>query len=89
MAESHYSHFLDCRKIVILECEISVIEERLKKRGYPPVKIQENIEVQMSDLIYLEALEKMPSTRIARIDCSAISVIDAAAKIAGMLEPLH
>lgn len=85
VAESHYSHFLECSITVILECDPNIIRERLKAREYPESKISENIEVQECDIIYYEALERIPSGRIYRIDCTGYDPHEIAGRIDDIL----
>ncbi len=86
IVESHYSHALDCRKVVILECDPGILEERLLKRGYSASKVQENIESQSSDIIYYESLELRPSGRIFRIDTTGLSPWEVARRITMIIE---
>lgn len=66
--ESHFSHLLQCSSVVILETEETVLRERLSERNYPQGKVQENIEAQLSGLIYSEALDRIPASRIHTLD---------------------
>ncbi len=69
--EGHYAHLLDCRLVIILECGEIDLRKRLLSRGYPKSKIDENVDVQLSGILYFEALDRLPAGRILRIDtCS-------------------
>lgn len=83
--ESHYSHFLHCRRVVLIECDQDVISERLKERGYSDEKIAENIEAQNSDVIYHEALDRVPATKITRLDSTGLTINEIAERIAGLI----
>lgn len=86
IAEAHYSHLLDCRIAVILECDPVTVRKRLQERKYPESKIAENLDVQESGIIYYEALEKLPSGRIFRIDCTGADPHEVAGKIEAILK---
>ncbi|EQD79421.1 nucleotide kinase, partial [mine drainage metagenome] len=68
IVEGHYSHLLPCRAIIITEATEECIERRLKLREYYKKKIEENLDALRSDSIFSEALDRIPSTRIMRID---------------------
>ena len=64
IAEAHYSHLLPCNAIIILVASEDVLRERLEKRGYSGVKIEENIDAILSDSIFYESLDRLPRNRI-------------------------
>lgn len=66
--ESHFSHLLNCRSVVILEAGEDILRQRLGERGYEQEKILENVEAGLSGMIYSEALDRTPASRIFRID---------------------
>ncbi|MHB8360902.1 MAG: AAA family ATPase [Thermoplasmataceae archaeon] len=68
IVEGHYSHLLPCRAIIITEATEECIEGRLKLREYSKEKIEENLDALRSDSIFSEALDRIPATRIMRID---------------------
>ncbi len=67
VVESHFSHFLGCDYVIILERGEKATQAELEKRNYSPGKISENLDALRSDTIYYEALEKLPAGRISRI----------------------
>lgn len=70
VVEGHYSHLLQCRRVLILTCREDILEKRLAERGYSLHKIMENLDVQRSGTIYFEALDRLPSTMIREVDTS-------------------
>ncbi len=59
--DSHLGHYLDPKyvdKCYITKCDIKELRQRLKKRKYSKDKIEENIEAEIMDVCYNEALEK-------------------------------
>lgn len=58
--DSHLSHYLSQRLVdvcIVCRCDIKVLSRRLKKRGYGKAKIRENLDAEIFDTIYLEALK--------------------------------
>lgn len=53
----HLAHLLPVDRILLLRCDPSLLERRLRLRGDPPPSIQQNIESELTDLILVEAVE--------------------------------
>lgn len=80
--DSHLSHFMDSRGIVLLRCSPSVLAERLGARGYSDVKIRENIQAEILDEILCEASETdIPIGEIDTTSMDEQAVADAAQAI--------
>jgi len=59
--DSHLSHYLNPKNVdrcYITKCDIKELRKRLKKRKYSKDKIEENVEAEIMDVCYNEALEK-------------------------------
>lgn len=67
VVEGHYSHLLGCNSVILLDRDETAVYQELSERGYSFEKIQENVDSLRSDIIYQEALELLPSTRIHRV----------------------
>ncbi len=66
--DSHLSHYLSKRQVdlcIITKCDIKVLHKRLKKRGYDKNKILENLQAEVFDVCYNEALERRHNILIA------------------------
>ena len=74
--DSHLSHFMDSRGIILLRCSPRSLAERLRGRGYSERKVRENVQAEILDEILCEASET--DIPIGEIDCSALSVREAA-----------
>ncbi len=57
--EGHFSHMLDPDIAIVLRCSPAVLEKRLKKKGWPDKKVQENVEAEAVDVVLIEALENV------------------------------
>jgi adenylate kinase len=61
VVEGHLSHLLPTRflsHVVVLRTRPRVLERRLRRRGYPPEKVRDNVEAEALDLILWEAVER-------------------------------
>lgn len=54
--EGHLAHLMDPDIAIVLRCSPKVLRKRLKERGWPEKKVQENVEAEAVDVILLEAL---------------------------------
>lgn len=69
--DSHLSHFMDSRGIVLLRCSPEVLADRLRARGYSEAKVRENVQAEILDEILVEASET--DIPIGEIDTTSIS----------------
>lgn len=74
--ESHLSHFMDCREIIVLRCDPRILAGRLEARGYGPEKVRENVQAEVLDVILCEATDS--DIPVFEVDCSSRSVADSA-----------
>jgi len=56
---SHYAHRMAVDLVVVLRCSPAVLRKRLEARGWPPAKVQENVEAEAIDVITQEAAERV------------------------------
>lgn len=57
----HLSHYLPRKYVdlvIVTKCNIKELNKRLKKRKYPKNKIQENLQAEIFDVCYNEAIER-------------------------------
>ncbi len=55
--DGHLSHFIPSDLIIVLRLDPKELERRLKRRKYSSEKIKENVEAEILDVIYYEALK--------------------------------
>lgn len=53
--DSHMSHFISSDLCIVVKCDVKTLHKRLKKRNYPPKKMQDNTESEIFDIILHEA----------------------------------
>ncbi len=61
VVDSHLSHFIDpaiCRVCIVVTCPLDVLFGRLRRRGYPKAKIEENMQCEIMEVCKIEALER-------------------------------
>lgn len=54
--EGHLSHYLPVDEVWVVRCDPRILRQRLHDRGYPPAKVDENVEAEAMDLVLQEAL---------------------------------
>jgi adenylate kinase len=79
----HLSHLIPVDLIVVLRCRPSVLEDRLRSRGWPPAKVRENRDAEALDVILVEAVET--GTETVEIDATKMTVEQVAAALEEVL----
>ncbi len=60
LLDSHLSHFLPAKYAslcIVARCSLKTLQNRLRKRGYPAAKVQENLEAEIFEVCLSEARE--------------------------------
>jgi adenylate kinase len=76
-------HYLPVDRIVVLRCRPDTLKERLRSRGYPEEKVQENAECEALDLVLIETVERHPPDHILEIDTTQLPAEKVAEQILG------
>ncbi|HUV01923.1 MAG TPA: adenylate kinase family protein [Desulfobacteria bacterium] len=84
IAESHLAHLLKPDVAVVLRAKPSVLTDRLEQKGFPPQKIQENVEAETLDIILAEAVELCDI--VYEVDTTGKSVEDVAAVVRAIID---
>jgi adenylate kinase len=61
LIEGHLSHMLHPEIAVVLRCSPSVLEKRLRTKGWSEEKVRENVEAEAVDVILIDAIETVPT----------------------------
>ncbi|MCD6478073.1 MAG: adenylate kinase family protein [Candidatus Aenigmarchaeota archaeon] len=64
--DGHLSHFVPADLVVVLRTRPYILKERLKKKGWPPKKVEENVEAEVLGICSFEAYEE--NQRVVEID---------------------
>lgn len=84
--EGHFAHFFKADITIILRCNPTVLERRLKKKYDWPTKITENIEAEMINLITDESIPIHKLGTVFEIDTSKKTKIQTAKVIEDIIE---
>jgi len=82
--ESHLAHHVDADRVVVLRCEPSVLEDRLRDRGDSDAKARENAESEALDVVLSEAVENHGEGAVYEIDTTDREPREVAAEIAAV-----
>ncbi len=69
--DSHLSHYLPSKYVdlcIITKCNLKILQKRLKKKKYSKTKIRENLDCEIFDICYNEALEKKHKVKVVWTD---------------------
>lgn len=86
--ESHLSQLLPVEYVIILERSPEKILEILQFRGYPDQKISANIDSLLTGVIFYDASERLPTTRIFTINSNDLSPYMTAVKVARIVRDI-
>ncbi len=86
IVEGHLSHFLMADFCIVLRCDPSVLERRLKKKRWPVRKVKENVEAELIDVILAEALENKNIKKLIELDTTNLSPEKSAEKIIRLIK---
>ncbi|MFC3958402.1 adenylate kinase family protein [Halovivax cerinus] len=85
VVESHLSHHLQADRVVVLRCEPTELERRLRDRGESAAKARENAESEALDVILAEAVEIHGRDAVYEIDTTDIDPVSVADRIADVV----
>ncbi len=82
----HLAHLMPCDVVIVLRTSPAVLRERLESRGWPPEKVQENVEAEAVGVVLVESMELEPPLPVYEIDTSRATVSDSARLVAATIE---
>jgi|GEM_PF-210787 adenylate kinase len=81
--DGHIAHLVspkaETKLMFVLRCRPDELERRLRERGYPDKKVNENVLSELLDVVLLEALGRFPEEIICEIDTTGrdgVEVVD-------------
>lgn len=86
IVESHLAHHLSADRVVVLRCDPTVLEDRLRDRGASPAKATENAESEALDVILSEAVNRHGEDRVYEIDTTDRSPAAVATEIERVID---
>lgn len=72
VVDSHFSQDIDPSFVdicLVATVPLDVLKSRLEARTYPPEKVKENLDAEVFEICYIEAVEV--GHRVRKVDCSA------------------
>ncbi|WP_394338549.1 adenylate kinase family protein [Halonotius aquaticus] len=82
--ESHLAHHVDADRVVVLRCEPSELETRLRDRGDTAAKARENAESEALDVVLSEAVDQHGAEAVYEIDTTDREPSEVAVEIAAV-----
>ena len=67
----HLTHLLTVDLVIVLRCSPSILEDRMRSRGWSAPKVRENMEAEACDVILVEALDS--EVEVCEIDTTHLS----------------
>jgi adenylate kinase len=82
----HLSHLMPCGAIVVLRTSPAVLRDRLEQRGWPPEKVDENVEAEAVGVVLVESMELDDPVPVYEVDTSQATVQESARIVAATLD---
>ena len=71
--ESHLAHHFEADRVVVLRCHPETLAERLRERGEPDAKAEENAESEALDVVLAEAVDRHGEDSVYEVDTTDLS----------------
>ncbi len=87
VVDGHFSQFIEGKKVIlciVLRCDVKVLRERLKERGYDSRKIDENVECEIMNVCGNEAFAH--GHKILELDTSKLGIDECVSRIRVVLD---
>jgi len=84
--DSHLAHRFPVDRVVVLRCAPATLERRLRERGEPAPKAEENAEAEALDVVLSEAVAEHGMGRVYEIDATELDPEAVADAIRGVVE---
>ncbi len=82
----HLAHLMPCQTVVVLRTSPSVLRQRLESRGWPPAKVQENVEAEAVGVVLVESVEREPQVPVYEVDTTRGTPEESARLVAATLD---
>ncbi|WP_336037555.1 adenylate kinase family protein [Halobacterium yunchengense] len=85
LVESHLAHLLEADRVVVLRCAPDELERRLRDRGEPARKAEENAESEALDVILSEAVRVHGEANVYEVDTTELTPGEVADAVSAVL----
>ncbi len=75
--------------IIVLRCHVNVLRKRLQGRNYPEEKIESNIEAEIMNIIYYDAIEFFPGQNVIEVNNDDHSIDETCDQIISVVRQHH
>ncbi|UCG00450.1 MAG: adenylate kinase family protein [Candidatus Heimdallarchaeota archaeon] len=75
--------------IIVLRCGVNILKQRLTSRNYPKDKIESNLEAEIMNIVYYEAVEFFPGQEIVEIYNDNITIDETCNQIVSIVRQHH
>jgi adenylate kinase len=82
----HLAHLMPCQTVVVLRTSPMVLRQRLESRGWPPAKVQENVEAEAVGVVLVESMEKEPPVPVYEVDTTRGTPEESARLVAATID---
>jgi adenylate kinase len=82
----HLAHLMPCDSVMVLRTSPAVLRDRLEGRGWPPAKVDENVEAEAVGVVLVESMEREAPVPVYEVDTSTATVEDSARLVSATLE---
>jgi len=85
LVESHLAHHVDADRVVVLRCHPERLRDRLRDRGEPAAKADENADSEALDVVLSEAVNRHGEDSVYEVDTTDRSPKEVAAAVAAVV----
>ncbi|MFX0209647.1 MAG: AAA family ATPase [Candidatus Hodarchaeota archaeon] len=75
--------------IIVLRCGIPILKQRLISRNYPKEKIESNLEAEIMNVVYYEAIEFFPEQKVVEVYNDENSIDETCNQISSIVRQHH
>ena len=75
--------------IIVLRCGVNILKQRLISRNYPEDKIESNIEAEIMNIVYFEAIEFFPKNEVVEVYNDAFTIDETCNQIISIVRQHH
>ena len=75
--------------IIVLRCRINILEQRLISRNYPKDKIESNLEAEIMNVVYYEAIEYFSNEKVVEVYNDEPTIDETCNKITSIIRQHH
>ncbi|MHA2204043.1 MAG: adenylate kinase family protein [Candidatus Hodarchaeales archaeon] len=75
--------------IIVLRCGVNILKQRLISRNYPKAKIESNVEAEIMNVVYYEAIELFSDQKVVEVNNDDFSIDETCNQIISIIRQHH